>query len=676
MIDFIACWLIKGIAGFLNLLPIHVSLAMARGLGWLLAFSQVRAAQAYANIKWAFPGRFRGPEIRNILCANYMSLCQNLVEMMRFPKMNRQYAERYVRIPQVSRFFRTKQAGKGTILLTAHFGNWEFLNIRSCFLGIPIYVLVRDQKFKRLTRYLNYLRESHGSHMIKKGAEMRQILVALRQNEMVGFLGDQQGGKTGVPVRFFGRLTTAPAGPLQIPLRTGAKVLPCFITRDRGPYHTVHVEEEMELVRTGDEARDIQLNTQAYISVLEKFITDYPHQWHWLHKRWKHNWTKQVVILSDGKAGHVNQSKAIYHLLKQFEGEERSTVSEVEASIQSPVTELNALQVPTTTQVVETLRYQFPLKEIEVQYRSKLARKLFPVFSFFMMPFIQGRFDWLRPWLTDETCQALEGSVADIIISCGSSVLPLNFMLKRECLAKNIVLMKPSFPFSFLRSDLNLVPEHDRVKETERVLATRVTPNLIDLDQLALEGEAFRKSLNLKSGKVLGLFLGGKTKDYDFDEAQFSELAAKLDSFITKNDCRLLVTTSRRTDEKFEDELTERFGEHERVPVIVIANRHNPEGIVTKIMAASDLLLVSEDSISMISEGIASSKPVVVLRLGKRRLADKHYRFQERLESQGVLRIASPSELNEVLEEEFHHRKTRMVVDESQKILSKLEGLL
>ncbi len=645
MIDFIAYWLVRSIGFILIVLPIEAALAFARGLGSLLALTQIRADQAYANIKSAFPGRFSGPEIRSIIRSNYRSMCQNLVEMFWFPKMTREFAEKHVVIPRVDRYFECKKAGKGTALLTAHFGNWEYLNIRTCFLGIPIFVIVRDQKRPRLNAFLTGLRESHGSKMVRKeGAELREVIKALKNNEMVGFLGDQQGGKSGVPVRFFGRITTSPAGPIQIPMRTGSKVLPVFIVREHGPHHTVHVEEEIALVNTGNEESDLRVNMQTYINKLEEFVTKYPHQWHWLHKRWKHNWTKRVVILSDGKAGHVVQSKAVYKLLEKF----KDTDS----------------------------RYEFQSRVIEIRYKNEFARRAFPVFAFLMMPFIQGRLHWLKAWLTPESYAAFEPAAADIVISCGASLLPLNYILKRECLAKNVVIMKPYFPFSLFRPDIAFVPEHDTMKESERVVFTRVALSLIDPEELKIEGKALRRELNLDHQKVVSVFLGGKTKNYDFETRHFDKFIKEMSYVMDRNSFELLVTTSRRTRSEFEDKLKKKYGENKRVPLLVIANESNPAGIVPKMMGASEVLVISEDSVSMISEAVVSGKSVIVLRLAKNGLARKHYRFQERLAAQGILRIATPDNISEVLEDELNHRKTRMVLDDSQRIQGRLKTLL
>jgi len=644
MIDFIAYWLVRGCGVFFRALPIKIGLVIAGSLGWLLAFTQIRVAQAYANIKAAFPGRFTGSEIRRIIRRNYMNMFQNLVEMFWFPKMDEAYMKKYLSVPHANREFEAKRAGKGTILLTAHFGNWELENIWTSCIGMPLLVLVRDQKMKRLNQYLTQLRESHGSRMVSKGMELREIIRGIHHNELIGLLGDQQGGKTGVPIRFMGRMTTAPAGPIQIPMRTGAKVIPVFIVRENGPYHTLCHEEELRLERTGDEEKDLQINMQRYISILENFITRYPDQWHWLHKRWKHNWTKRILILSDGKAGHLVQSKAIFEILKKFEA--------------------------------SNSRYEFPCEILEIQYRNVFAKRFFPIFAFFLMPFIQGRLNWLKPWFEPETYKNLEHIVADIVISCGASVLPLNYILKRECLAKNVVIMKPSFPFSLFQADLNLVPEHDQVKETEKVVSTRVAPSLICMEVLKSEGETLRKSLNLNHQYVVSVFLGGKTKAYDFNQKLFDEFLTGLDQVMEKKSFELLITTSRRTGSEFEQQLKKKFSNHKRVPLLVIANENNPEGIVTRMMGASDVLVISEDSISMISEGVTSGKSVIVLRLGKSMLARKHYRFQKFLEDQGVLRIATSSNLREVLEEELGQRKNHIEVNDTQKIQERLKSLL
>ncbi len=646
MLDLIAYTLVRIAAFLCQCLPVKVSLFFARCFGWFLALLGIRFKRVYANLKIAFGNQYSGPELKKIIRQNYMNLAQNFVEILYFPKMNQAYSDKHVveyrrEIYDACIAKRTK----GVVFLTAHFGNWELLSLWGCFQGFPIYVVVKDQKLKRLENFLTKLRECHGSKMIRKGAGVKAILRALsRENGLLGILGDQSGGKEGVPVRFFGRKTTAPQGIIEIAYRTGSIIQTSFLVREKGSQHRIYFEEPIEVVKTDDVKKDIEKYTQQYMDYLQKYITQFPEQWLWFFKRWKYNWTKNIVVLSDGKPGHEVQSRAIAQMIKDLD-------------------ELDE-------------RFEFKLDTVQIRYKSKWAKRMFSLFSLILLPWSQGRMHVLKAFLEKESYEQLVQTAPDLVVSCGFSVLPLNFILKKEFQVKNIVLMKRPFPFNLMKPDLSLIPEHDRVKESKGVLLTRVAPNLVDSEQLKIDGELLRQELNLDHQKVVSVFLGGKTKGYDFSPQFFKQFVEGLDRFVHKNNCKLIITTSRRTSKQYEKVLKDKFEKHPEVPLLVIANEDNPEGIARKMMGVSDVILVSEDSVSMISEGVASGKDVLILKMNSKGLASKHYRFQKHLQKQGVLRVVNPFDVEKELDVEMNQRRTRLIYDDKKKISESLRALL
>jgi len=645
MIDSIAYYIIKVLAFFIQLLPIRFSLAGARLLGHITYFLRIRHAQTYANIKIAFGNQLTPKQIKRIIHANHVNFAQNCIEIFYFPKMNKEYSDRQVVEVRREIYDRCIQdRTKGVVFLTAHFGNWELLSQWGCFQGHPIFVVVRDQKLKRLDSFLTDLREFHGSTMARKGVGIKVVLKALNNNGLLGILGDQSGGKQGVPVTFFGRRTSAPQGVVDLAYRTGAVLQPSFLVREQGPNHSIHFEEPISIEKTENMESDIQLTTQKYIDILEKYIREFPEQWLWFFKRWKYSWTKKIVVLSDGKVGHESQSMAVSNLMERLDDLDGD--------------------------------YHFSSEVVQIQFKNNWKKMLFPYFSFLMMPFAQGRLGWLKHWIEKDSFEQLMKVNPDFIVSTGSSVLPINLMLKKEFRCKNIVIMKPSFPFSLFRNDLNLVPDHDRVKESKYVVSTRVAPNLVDAEGVKVKGEELRAELNLDHHQVVSLFLGGKTKKYDFNFMQFKKLLDQLEGFAKRTSCKLLITTSRRTQPKFEEELKRRFKNHPHVPLLIIANEHNPNGAILKMMGAANVVLVSEDSVSMISEGVSSGKDVIILKLNKRGLASKHYRFENNLKNQGVLQIATPDGIRHVLDTEMNHRRTRLIYDDNKKMSERLRSLV
>jgi len=89
-------------------------------------------------------------------------------------------------------------------------------------------------------------------------------------------------------VPFFGRQACTTTGAAILALRTNAVVFPvCGIWNKERERYILRCEPMVELVRTGDEARDIEINTARFTAAIEGMIRAYPDQWLWIHKRWK-----------------------------------------------------------------------------------------------------------------------------------------------------------------------------------------------------------------------------------------------------------------------------------------------------------------------------------------------------------------------------------------------------
>jgi KDO2-lipid IV(A) lauroyltransferase len=127
----------------------------------------------------------------------------------------------------------------------------------------------------------------NGSRVIPKKRAVREIIKGLNKNEIVGILADQDGGRNGVFVNFFGRKASTPEGAIAFALKTGCAVLPTFIIREDGARHTFKIEPPIHITRSGNYEMDIKTNLQTWTDILESYIRRYPEQWLWIHKRWK-----------------------------------------------------------------------------------------------------------------------------------------------------------------------------------------------------------------------------------------------------------------------------------------------------------------------------------------------------------------------------------------------------
>ena len=132
------------------------------------------------------------------------------------------------------------------------------------------------------------VRSCTGNMLIDRKLAMRRILRSLAKNEIIGLLIDQNTiSSEGVFVDFFGQPACTTNGIALLALHTGAPVIPANIVRLSNGKYKMIIKEEMQLVRTGDQNKDILINTQNFTRVIEDTVREYPDQWLWLHKRWR-----------------------------------------------------------------------------------------------------------------------------------------------------------------------------------------------------------------------------------------------------------------------------------------------------------------------------------------------------------------------------------------------------
>ena len=178
--------------------------------------------------------------------------------------------------------------GRGLLLVTGHYGNWEIAAATVASRGVPIAAIVRRQGNRLVDERLQQLRNNLGVETIYQGQAPARVPRILRSNGVVGIVGDQDARRSGVFVPFFDRLASTHRGPALFALRLGAPVFSCIARRLPGPDARYEIiGRRVEYDRTGDLERDVLSLTTELASRLEKEVRIAPEQYFWFHKRWK-----------------------------------------------------------------------------------------------------------------------------------------------------------------------------------------------------------------------------------------------------------------------------------------------------------------------------------------------------------------------------------------------------
>ncbi len=240
-----------------------------------------------ANLRLAFgDGKSEG-ELRAIGRECYHHLGRCMADFIRLQAMTPEDIRGMARFTGREHLDAALAAGKGAILLTAHVGNWELVGVLIAAEGYPLNVIAREQRDHQITDYVRRTRERMGMRVFHRDVAVRESLRALRRNEIVGVLLDQNAGDSGIFVDFFGHLASTAPGVAAFALRTGAAVLPTFGWRNPDNTHSVQIGPPVPLLRTGDHRSDLVANTARHTKIIEEAIRRHPEQWLWLHKRWK-----------------------------------------------------------------------------------------------------------------------------------------------------------------------------------------------------------------------------------------------------------------------------------------------------------------------------------------------------------------------------------------------------
>ena len=630
-------------------MPISLSLWLGRRLGSVVfIINKKRRLIAYANLKAAF-GKEKTPrDLRRLVKSIYKNLLQTFIEVLNLTKVNKRYIEKYIEIANYERVKEAHASGRGTILLTGHFGNWELLSLVSALIGYPILVLAREQKMKRLNELLNRLRESKGCRVIRKGISTKNILRALYDKDMVGILSDQDAGKNGIFVDFFGRPTSCHAGPMEMAKRTDSIILPNFIARVKGPYQKIFLEEFIDFRQSGNAPEDIKENLQKFAYVLESYIRRYPDQWLWLHKRWKSTPVRKVLVLNDGRKGHLNQSLAIASAIQRARMTQGYKLEDTEIVV------------------------------IDVKFKNGFSRTLLSACSLFATWRCHGCMRCMRLCLEEKTYEALMRAYSEFVVSCGSGLAAVNIFMSKENNAKNIVVMEPNIIMGLKKFNLAVIPKHDRPPKAKNIVETLLAPNLIEEGRLKKDGESLLRDIRLENpDKVMGLLVGGDNPEYTMTERVVNEVIDGALKFCEEMGAELLVTTSRRTSRVVEDILRNRLSANPKCRLLVIANEKNLDVAVTGILGLSKVVIVSGESISMVSEAISSGKKVIAFELEKEKnVATKHGKALRDLERQGYLVVAKPVDLYRGLKDVWRDFGPIKRVDDKERIFEAVRRLI
>jgi KDO2-lipid IV(A) lauroyltransferase len=265
------------------------ALALGAGLGEMSyhLFPRYRRV-TLANLRRAFGDAWGDREIEHAARETFRNAGRTLLEFVRIPATSATELERLLRFEGLEHLDAALAGGRGALLITAHFGNWELMGAGLVQNGYRINVIARTMEDAVMNRTINAIRARAGYRVFERAHALRPALECLRRNEVLALLIDQNALMSHVWVDFFGWPAATHTGAAVIARRTGAALVPMFDHRLPDGTHVTRVQAPLHLVPTDDKEGDIRDMTARLTRIIEDEVRGDATQWLWLHNRWKH----------------------------------------------------------------------------------------------------------------------------------------------------------------------------------------------------------------------------------------------------------------------------------------------------------------------------------------------------------------------------------------------------
>ncbi len=290
LVDWLLYVALRGLVAFLFLFSFRLSLKTAGFLARLLLKHYHRGRKrALDNLRASYPDKDQDWYIKTGR-RSFEHIAMLAIDVLYTPKLIRKNNWRkysYFTTAEHAKWL--MKEGKGMLMVAGHYANFEIMGYMLGRFGFNVYSIARPLDNRYISKYLYGVRRNAGQKIIDKKGATAMMDDIIKSGATVCFIADQDAGRKGVFVDFFGRKASTYKS---IGLLAMQYNIPIGVGYSRRVDNRFYFEIGVNRVIMPDEWKDKQdpllWITQEYTSAIEKFVRQDPTQYWWLHRRWKH----------------------------------------------------------------------------------------------------------------------------------------------------------------------------------------------------------------------------------------------------------------------------------------------------------------------------------------------------------------------------------------------------
>ena len=275
---------------FLYLFDVETNLNTACWLGRLLwKYYHRGRKRALDNLRASFPEKSE-QWLRQTGQRSFEHIAMLAIDVLLTPRLVKKHNRRnYSQYKNVERAKWLMQEGRGLLMVTGHYSNFEIMGYLLGLFGFNIYSIARPLDNRFISKYLYSVRERAGQKIIDKKGAAELMGEISSKGATLCFIADQDAGKKGIFVDFFGRKASTYKS---IGLLAIINNLPIVVGYSRRVDNRFYFEIGVNRIIFPEEwaAKDKPLEwvTAEYTKAIEEFVREDPSQYWWVHRRWKH----------------------------------------------------------------------------------------------------------------------------------------------------------------------------------------------------------------------------------------------------------------------------------------------------------------------------------------------------------------------------------------------------
>ncbi len=288
LMDFMEFGLFRVFGLFTRLLPRRACLWTGQTLGGLVfRVDRKHRRLALANLEKALGREAGADERRRIAIDSFRHFGRVTADIFKWTHLRAARREALLKVEGEEHIRRALRIGRGVLVFSAHFGNWEVAAQALAKFG-PLNVVARPLDNPLIEARLAQFRNCLGAKVISKFQAAKLILQALRRNEIVAILIDQNvQRREAVFVDLFGFAAATTPSLASFSLRARSPLIPVFCHPAPHSSYLVRIGAPLFLEPDGDTDQDVLKITQASTKIIEAEIRRKPSLWFWFHNRWK-----------------------------------------------------------------------------------------------------------------------------------------------------------------------------------------------------------------------------------------------------------------------------------------------------------------------------------------------------------------------------------------------------